>query len=557
MGQFRFAHALVNQTLYEGLGATRRARMHHRVAEALEELCGEDPGDHLSQLALHWRLAAVSVDKAKAADYALRAGQRALQSLAPTEALKLFVDAVELTGETDSTERCRALIGLGESQRQTGDASYRETLLEGARIASALHDGELATQAALANSRGDASVHGAVDDERLAAIERAIELDDPPNPGRRARLLALQAMELEWDPDFKRRWALAEEAISMARGAGDARTLAEVLRAALFAYRSPETLELRAALSGELSDCAAAVQDRAFQFLAHNNEFHVRVELGELARAKAALEQLELIAKELGQPTVEWFTTWHAAAWELMHGDMATGERLSERAFEVGQEAGEADAVMIYGAQLAFARCYQGRGEEIIAMLEQSVSAWPRIGAFRAGAASVLSWLDRRAEAAAILETATADRFEDVLHGSTTLATLALYADAAAQTADAGAASILYELIEPSSGQIAWSYTQGYGHARMWLGLLAAVLEEHEQADEHLAFACKFQETNGMPLWAARAHLGWAEALTARSETARAREHAARAFELSREHGYGLFEGRAAALVGTGSAAEA
>ena len=96
VGRFRFAHALINQTLYEGLGATRRARMHQRVAQALEELYGEDPGEHLAELALHWRLAAVSVDKAKAADYALRAGERALESLAPAEALKLFADAAEL-----------------------------------------------------------------------------------------------------------------------------------------------------------------------------------------------------------------------------------------------------------------------------------------------------------------------------------------------------------------------------------------------------------------------------------------------------------------------------
>ena len=83
-------------------------------------LYGEDPGEHLSELALHWRLAAVSVDKAKAADYALRAGQRALESLAPAEAVKLFADAVELIGDVDSAERCEALIGLGEAQLQSG-----------------------------------------------------------------------------------------------------------------------------------------------------------------------------------------------------------------------------------------------------------------------------------------------------------------------------------------------------------------------------------------------------------------------------------------------------
>ena len=41
VGRFRFVHALINQTLYEGLGATRRSSMHHRVALALEELYGQ------------------------------------------------------------------------------------------------------------------------------------------------------------------------------------------------------------------------------------------------------------------------------------------------------------------------------------------------------------------------------------------------------------------------------------------------------------------------------------------------------------------------------------
>ena len=91
----------------------------------------------------------------------------------------------------------------------------------------------------------------------------------------------------------------------------------------------------------------------------------------------------------------------------------------------------------------------------------------------------------------------------------------------------------------------------------MSLGLLAGVLGKHEEADRLLAFACEFQETNSMLLSAARAHLGWAEALAARGEKERAREHATRALELSREHGYGLFEPRAAALVETESPADA
>ena len=185
VGRFRFVHALINQTLYEGLGATRRARMHQRVAQALEELYGSRPGRaprRSSRCTGGWRPS--SVDKAKAADYALRAGQRALESLAPAEALKLFTDAVELIGDADSRERCEALIGLGEAQRQTGDrqptarrcwrprASPRSC-----RTASSRRGPRWRTTGASGASIGE------VDQERIAAIERALELDDPPHPG--------------------------------------------------------------------------------------------------------------------------------------------------------------------------------------------------------------------------------------------------------------------------------------------------------------------------------------------------------------------------------------
>ena len=374
VGQFRFAHALINQTLYESVGATRRARMHQRVAQALEDVYGANPDEHLPELALHWRLAAVSVDKFKAADYATKAGQHALENLAPAEALKLFSDAAELTAETDSLERCKVLIGLGEAQRQTGNSAYRETLLGASRIASTLNDAELAAQSALANSRGIASVIGGVDQERLTAIERAIALDDPPDPARRARLLALQAIELAWDrsSEFAGRLELAQEAISLARGQ-DARTLAQVLHLAFFACWSAETLSLRSDIARELSVSAAAAGDPALRLWAHGIEWQVLTERGEFARALEALEGAERVGDELGQPALRWVVRTHRAAWELLRGDLATAERCIEEAFQLGQEAGESDAVLFYGAALSFLRLYQGRANEVIEMLRQSV----------------------------------------------------------------------------------------------------------------------------------------------------------------------------------------
>jgi hypothetical protein len=103
------------------------------------------------------------------------------------------------------------------------------------------------------------------------------------------------------------------------------------------------------------------------------------------------------------------------------------------------------------------------------------------------------------------------------------LTALALYAEAAVLTDSSGPASILYELIEPWADQVIWNGTIGYGHARMWLSLLAACMGDHEQADQHLAFACNFQETNGLLLWAA--HAIWAGRRRSPDE-ARLLEHA-------------------------------
>jgi DNA-binding SARP family transcriptional activator len=556
VGEFRFVHALINQTLYEGLGATRRARMHQRVAQALEELYGQDPGEHLAELALHWRLAAVSVDKAKAAEYALRAGQRALENLAPAEALKLFADAVELTGDGDGPERCRALIGLGQAQVQTGQPAYRETLLEASRVASGLKDGQLAASAALANQRGapGSSVYGEVDQERIEAIERALELDDPTHS---ARLLALESQELTWDSDLTRRIALAEEAIELARRAGDKQALAAVLLSAFGGVWSAETLQLRCAFADELAGCTREIRDPAIELGAAQLAVCTRVERGDLQRANAELRRLQALADQLGRPSLKWFATCYAACWELMGGRFPRGERLAELALQVGQEAGQPDAQLIYAGHLALLRVYQGRAGEVIDLLEESVSAFRGIPAFRGAFISALAWLDRIDEANAHLEDAARDRFEHMSPSVAKLTGLALYAEAAALTRDVKAAAALYERIAPFSDQIVWNSATGYGHMRLWLGLLSAVGGEQERSDEHLAFACEFHEANDMPLWTARGHLGWSEALAARGDAAGAREHATRALELAREHGYGVFEPRAAALVETESAAGA
>ena len=557
VGRFAFTHALINHTLYESLTAARRARMHQRVAQALEDLYGPDSDEHLGELALHWRLATVVVDRPKAAAYAARAGQQALDRLAPAEAARLFGDAVELLGAGDTVERCRVLIGLGAAQRLTGNTAFRETLLDASRIASVLGDAGLAAEAALANSRGLPTVIGDTDREHLAAIERALELDDRSDPARRGRLLGIKAMELNYDPAqaaYRRR--LADDAISLAREPANPAALAEVLRYAFHATWSPDTVKLRSDRADELVRAADQAQDPALQFWAAYQEWVISEERGEFDRATDALTREQRLAEELGQPTLRWLACAHTATVELRRGNLAEAERLAERAAQLGQDGDPVNAALYYGAQLAFIRSYQGRGDEVLPMLEQSVAAYPGIPAWRAGLAAAYCWTGSFDQGRAIVQEAASDRFDHIPWDSVRTTALALYAEAAAQSGCTEAAAILYELLEPWADQLATNGALPYGHVRMYLGELADAAGWPERADEHLDFASRFHDEHGMRLWAANSHLAWANSLARRGDRARAREHGAQALELASASGYGEIEKRAAALMSTEVSAE-
>ena len=191
-GRFTFTHALVEHALYEDLGATRRARLHKRIAEGLEEQCGDEPGERLGELARHWAAAVVSSDTGQGP--ALRPASRRARAPAARagEAARWYRQALELYDQAsggERSQRCDLLIGLGEAQRQSGDPDFRQTLLDAAALAREVGDADRLCRAVLANSRGWSSQVGAVDSERVEALEAAAAAlpEDDPATGAGAR----------------------------------------------------------------------------------------------------------------------------------------------------------------------------------------------------------------------------------------------------------------------------------------------------------------------------------------------------------------------------------
>ena len=111
-GTFRFAHALIGSTLEEGLSGLRRRRMHHQVAEVIEEL---RPDDYES-LANHYY---ESGDVDKALEYLLKAGDRALSQSAYNEARRHFGRALEIADIDARSEELKIIhLALGDIEGQ-------------------------------------------------------------------------------------------------------------------------------------------------------------------------------------------------------------------------------------------------------------------------------------------------------------------------------------------------------------------------------------------------------------------------------------------------------
>jgi class 3 adenylate cyclase len=541
-GSFSFAHNLINHTLYDELGVTRRSRLHRRVAEALEELCGDDPDSRVAELARHWSAATSPVDAERALTYSRRAGEQALAELAPDEATQWFAQALELcekAPDSRHTERCELMIGLGEAQRQAGQPEFRETLLHAGRLAEDLHDADRMARAALANNRGFASAFGIVDKQRVAALERAIEVDPASDEARSARLLSLHAMELQFDPDYERRRALADEALALAREAGDDRHLPYVLRDHFHAVWAADTLETRRRTAEEMTALTEGTDDPLARIWALDRAVHAAAESGAMGDAAETLARLQALTEQLGQPGLRWHATYYAAGLALQRGDLEDANRLSEAATRLGEQAGEPDALLIHICQVFAVKAEQGLAEEIVDPLTQATAANPGIPAFEAATAVALCDLGRHDEAAPRLERAADQRFADVPRDQVFSTALTLWARVAAEVESEEAAAPLYDLIEPWRDRLVWNGATGHGYAESYLGMLAATLGSHERAGEHFAAASRIHQREGLRGWEARNLACWARSLLASGAVENARDHANRALALAREGGYG------------------
>ncbi len=552
-GRYNFAHALIQHTLYEDLGPNRRARAHRQVAQALEDLCGDRPGNRVGELARHWLSATQPNDLAKALSYSRLAGDAALSALAPGEALRYFAQALDLyphVSDPDPVLGIDLAIGLGTAQRQTGDPGFRETLLGAARRAAGLGDTDRLVAAALANDRGTFSTVDTIDAEKVEILEMALARISTDHP-ERALVLSALCSELTVGSSLERRQALGDEAVAIARSSGDDAIIVRVLNKIGIPLSVPSLLDQSLTRTADALARAERVGDPVLLCTAASGRRRTAACAGDIEEMDRCLEIKAPLVEQLDQPFLNWVHTLQRATRALIAGDTDQAEQLVTEAFQIGTDGGQPDATIVFGVQMIMVNLWRGTLFGLVPLIEQAIADNPGLPVFVAVLTLAQAEGERTDEVRRLLEDFAQARFELPLD-TTWLIGMISYAEAAIECRDPSFAGPILEQLAPFADQ--WLYTDvaTSGPVSRSLGGLATILGRYEEADAYFAQSSASSDRAGAKFFAAQTDLLWGAMLADRhadGDGKKARELLTKAHKVAAANGYGNIERRALAAL--------
>jgi class 3 adenylate cyclase len=239
-GRYGFAHGLAREALVGELSATRRARLHQRIAEQLEATeppLGDEARAAWTAEVAHHALAAVPLlDPLCAVGHVADAGEQALNELAYERAAELYdaaADTLESTGTAASQRPLRARIRLGSGTAHVlaghglaARAAFRACIDDAAELGDAALRARATLGLGTAVGSGVGIEFGVFNHELVALLQAALQDLPGGDTELRARLTARLGSAHGFSTDPARGVALCEEASAMAERLGDPVTIA-------------------------------------------------------------------------------------------------------------------------------------------------------------------------------------------------------------------------------------------------------------------------------------------------------------------------------------------
>jgi DNA-binding SARP family transcriptional activator/tetratricopeptide (TPR) repeat protein len=350
-GRYSFAHALLRTTLEGELSAARRARLHLRIGEAIEQLHGARPDPWLAELARHFGAAGPrGADRAVA--YAERAAAQAGSRLAYDEAVSMLDGALRLRRRdehADHAELARLENALAAAQADAGHWEAARAGFARATVAArAAGDAPAFARAALGHAGGTWEQFGVHDTENVAMLEEALRRLFTNDSPMRAQVLARIAIHRTFVaevPEAEVR-AIADEAVAMARRLGEPQPLAAALVGALHARWRPGRAVERLDLAAELIELTEAHSAIVCAADAHIWRAGALLELCRLDEADAHLARHGELAEVSQQPALLIHRDGVRVMRAALEGDYERAATLGCELFDRGERE-EADGRLL------------------------------------------------------------------------------------------------------------------------------------------------------------------------------------------------------------------
>lgn len=534
--RFAFSHALVRESLYHELSATRRAYMHRATAEAIERRHADDLDSVAIELATHWMAADGPDARPRSVDAAVVAAEQALRQRAPEGAAAWFRQAAAAAAGDGSlaAQRRSALVGEALARRMSGEPGYRDTALEAARESIDAGDAETTHAALTIYARFGYSVEQQADPLKLELLRAALERFDF-EPVHRMELLGAVAVELllAGDMDGRRDLLIEIDALLPQLSLGEqGAILAHGSMWNFSAYDRDALLHRTALLEAALTDHEQRHPDaRPPEWVPEAKQFMVYLACfaGDRAMLDRAMQRLrDDVETTTDSMRVMWADVTEAMVANL-DGRFDDADGHTGRYIDAMQRAGAPEAMSWAGLGMFATARERGALGGLLDAFASFAENSPPGGPANAGVAFMALATGDEERALALFDRVVVD---DIADDGTIGFTMPLLCEVAAAVGDEGRCRELIERLDRWRGIHLTCGPVYAGAADRLSALLLDRVGEHAAADAHFAEAIDQHRAMGSYVWEARTRLDWASALLDREDRAEARLHLDAAGEL-------------------------
>jgi hypothetical protein len=507
--RYRFRHALVREVLEHGLSGARRGELHAAAGQALERQAS--PPATAARLAYHWSRASGPKARENAVAWSLRAARDAVAGFGFEAAAAHYAHA--LAGRPAA--EIAVSVEYGEALQLCGDvAAARDVLLGAARAAASAGRASDLARAALALGGGLAGFEVPLQDEEQADLLRKADAALPDEEtALRAAVRGRLSLALAGSAPPAERVALAQDAVRLARAAGDPQIESAVLAAYCDAISGPDYVHERAEAAARMLSLASdppaeSLQRQATRLLAGRLLLVALLEQGDLPGAEQQAAAYERLARRLGIPRYAWLPEIWRAMRALLDGDPDGALDHATAADAIGRRARSFNAeLMAFTARM---QAHLDRGTvaeyagDVRALLARVGPGMPAM--YYAAPARFLLAAGDASQAHAVLRHLRADPARNRPKDAEWLECHWAMADLAISLDDQAAAALLAAELAPYAGLWAVDGIGGavFGTIAEQLGKLAAYLGRPAEAGRYLATARDRYERAGTPALLAR-----------------------------------------------------